>query len=308
MEQPDSSPEWLVDLKAHLQGQDISSQEELQAATDKHFNRFNRAAKSDFHGLSPEQMHRVLHFPFDSPDIARIRDILPRELDSPFSKILMKLLTGIDEGNLKPTKLGFLPRPICLEIAELFRNKETFPYQLDLGKMSRELDFMDLYVVRVTAEMAGLIRKYKGRFILSKKCRTILDSNGLQRLYPLVFRAFCKKFAWNYRDGYPEVQFIQDSFLFTLFLLTKYGGEWRMNTFYEDQFVRAFPLVAEMIPDDRYITPDETVRQMYTVRVLCRFIGLWGLAEVEEVRRPSYGFDYRIRATPLLTDLINFRV
>lgn len=303
-----SEPEWLVDLKVRLQGQDFSSLEELQAATDEHFNRSNRAPKSDFHGLSAEQMHRVLHFPFDSPDIAEFNDVLPREPVSPFSKILMSLLKAIDHGNMKPTKLGFLPRPICLEIADLYRNEETFPYQLDLGKMRRELDFMDLYVVRKTAEMAGLIRKYKGRFILSRKCRTILDSSSLQGLYSLVFRTFCQKFNWGYRDAYPEEPFIQNSFLFTLFLLTKYGSEWRMNMFYEDQFVKAFPLVIKTIPDDRYITPEETVRNVYTLRVLCRFIGLWGLADVEEVRRPTFGYDYRIRASPLLTEMIAFHV
>jgi len=44
--------------------------------------------------------------------------------------------------------------------------------------INREEDFFELHVTRLVAELAGLIRKYKGRFILSHDCRSLLNREG----------------------------------------------------------------------------------------------------------------------------------
>jgi hypothetical protein len=53
------------------------------------------------------------------------------------------------------------------------------------------------------AELAGLVRKYKGQFILSRDCRRLLAEGGLETVYPKLFRAYIEQFNWAYRDGYP---------------------------------------------------------------------------------------------------------
>ncbi len=63
---------------------------------------------------------------------------------------------------------------------------------------------MDLHITRLTAELAGLIRKYKGRFILSRDCRAVLNGQGLAALYPRLFKAYVepvsdKRFCREYR-------------------------------------------------------------------------------------------------------------
>jgi hypothetical protein len=37
------------------------------------------------------------------------------------------------------------------------------------------------------------------------------------------FRTYIEQFNWSYRDGCPELRFIQTAFLFTLYLLVLYG-------------------------------------------------------------------------------------
>ncbi len=47
----------------------------------------------------------------------------------------------------------------------------------------------------------GLIRKYKGRFILSRDCRQLLVKDGMTAIYPRLFRAYVEEFNWAYRGG-----------------------------------------------------------------------------------------------------------
>ena len=125
------------------------------------------------------------------------------------------------------------------------------------GGINREEVFSDLHVTRLVAELAGLVRKYKGRFILSRDCRRLQAEGGLAAVYPKLFRAYVEQLNWAYRDGYPELRFIQSASLFTLYLLTRYGDNWRPHAFYEDSFLRACPTVLKELPPDPVFTPEE---------------------------------------------------
>ena len=307
-DQSESTPEWLADLKAKLRAEARGDFEGAREAAQRGLSDFNAETTEDFHGLSPKQMHDVLYYPFDSPGIATFADSLNNVPDSPFSNIFMALINAIDEEKPKITKTGNLPRPVCQEIAGLYRNRQTFKYKRTRGPVRSELDFFDLHIVRKVAEIAGLIRKYKKRFVLTKKCRKLLDSGGLLVLYPLLLNVYTMTFNWGYWDGYQRAHFVQSSFLFPLFLLFKHGHEWRSNEYYEDQFLSAFPYITRMIEDDGYRTREAAVRDIFTWRVLCNFLGFLGLAEVERIEGEYLHDDYRIRATPLLAEMVTFHV
>jgi len=85
--------------------------------------------------------------------------------------------------------------------------------------INREEDFSDLHITRLVAELAGLIRKYKGKFILGRDCRDLLARVGLAAIYPRLLKVYIEHFNWGYRDNFPEIRFIQTAFLFTLYLL-----------------------------------------------------------------------------------------
>lgn len=42
------------------------------------------------------------------------------------------------------------------------------------GELRSEPEFREMHTTRLVAELAGLIRKYKGKFILSRECRKLL--------------------------------------------------------------------------------------------------------------------------------------
>jgi len=153
-----------------------------------------------------------------------------------------------------------------------------------------------------------LIRKYKGRFILSRDCRRLLAGDGMTAVYPRLFRAYVEQFNWAYRDGYPELRFMQSAFLFTLYLLTHYGDAWRPQVFYEDAFLGAFPRLLDEVPPSQVISPDETVRRGYTWRSLVHFAGFLGLATVEPVSDELLCHKYRVKSLPLLGQIVQFQL
>lgn len=64
-------------LRKALKGRQFNSLEEAQAFLDQITQKQNRRQLDEFHGLSPEQMHRILIFPFASPRTAIHTERLP---------------------------------------------------------------------------------------------------------------------------------------------------------------------------------------------------------------------------------------
>ncbi|HUW97442.1 MAG TPA: SEC-C domain-containing protein [Acidiferrobacter sp.] len=285
----------------------FNSLEEVQAFVAQHTQQQNSQPLNEFHGLSPEQMHRILHFPFASPEWVHIPTVLNTSPTAPILRLFSLLADGIGDQGLKPTAKGNLPRTFCRETALVYWGEKAYQEHTRYGDIQGEEDFSDLHITRLVAELAGLIRKYKGRFILSRDCHRSLAKNGLAAVFPKLFRSYAEQFNWAFRDGYPELWFIQRAFLFTLYLLTRYGGTWQAHVFYEDAFLRAFPMVLEEVPATPTFSPDETVRASYTWRTLVHFAGFLGLAAVEPVSDKFLCHEYRVKALPLLGEAVQFQ-
>ena len=296
------------ELREAMKGRQFNSLAEVQAFTDRYTQQRNQHPLDEFHGLSPEQMYRILHFPFTSPEWVGFADVLSTTPTAPILNLFDLLVEAIGEQGLKPTAKGNLPRKFCREAALSYWGEETLRENTRFGNINREEDFLDLHVTRLVAELAGLIRKYKGRFILSRDCRSLLNGEGAPAIYPRLFKAYIEQFNWGYWDGYPEIRFIQSAFLFTLYLFTLYGDTWRPHTFYEDSFLHAFPMILQEMPPDSIIAPDEAVRNCYTWRTLVHFAGFFGLAAVEPVSKKLLCREYRVKRLPLLHDVVQFHL
>ena len=295
-------------LREAMEGRQFNSLAEVQAFAASHTQQRNQRPLGEFHGLSPEQMYRMLYFPFTSPEWVGFPEVLSTTPTAPILSLFGLLVEAIGEQGLKPTAKGNLPQKFCREAALTYWGEETWRENTRYRSINREEDFFDLHVTRLVAELAGLIRKYKGRFILSRDCRSLLNAEGMSAVYPRLLRAYIEQFNWGYRDGYPEIRFIQSTFLFTLYLLTLYGDTWRPQVFYEDSFLHAFPMVLQEVPQDTLIAPDEAVRSCYTWRTLVHFAGFLGLAAVEPVSEKLLCREYRVKALPLLHDAVQFHI
>lgn len=63
-------------LRKALEGRQFNSLEEAQTFLDQYTQQQNRQPMDEFHGLSPEQMHQMLNFPFASPELVRFPEVL----------------------------------------------------------------------------------------------------------------------------------------------------------------------------------------------------------------------------------------
>ena len=172
-----------------LAGRQFNSLEEARAFLNQIAQQQNRRQLDEFHGLSPEQMHQILNFPFASQGLVRFPEVLHANPGAPILTLFELLTDAIGEQGLKPTAKGNLPRNFCREAALAYWGEQRYQEKTRYGGINREEDFDDLHVTRLVAELAGLIRKYKGRFILSRDCRRLLARDGMTAIYPKLFRA-----------------------------------------------------------------------------------------------------------------------
>lgn len=307
---PPSGPgsEIFAEIRRELRARNFATIEEANAYVADYMRRRNSRPLDEFCGLSPEQMHCLLRYPFDSPEVVTFS----LSVDAPFSVPILKLFrviaSAIGEKGLKPTATGNLPRKLVQETAAGHPGDRFLRMLVERGGPHTETDFPDLHATRVVAELAGLVRKYRGKFILGRHCRKIIADRGTGGAYPLLLAAYAGKFNWGYQDRYPELDIIQESFLFTLYLLHRFGGKWRPNTFYEDAFLRAFPQAVRGVRPIIYGTPEKDVRSCYSRRCLERFAAFLGLAEINQETYRDYPHSLELRKSPLLDQAVKFRL
>ena len=296
------------ELERALAAHSFDTLRDVQAFAEAYMAEHNRSPQEVFHGLSPEQVHRLVYFPFDSPDLIRINEAPQQVAAAPVLILFGVLVEAMGDKGLKPTAKGNLPRAVCREAARRWLGEEKYAELTRFGNINREQEFEPVHVTRVVAELAGLIRKYRGRFIPSRECRRLLDGGGLAAVYPPLFRTHVAKFNWAYSDHYPDLPFIQQAWAFTLYLLARHGHAWRLEEFYSGHFLHAFPVLAEEAPARPYATPEKQVRHAHSMRTLHRFAGFMGLVEEEHVGSGPFSAHTRLRATPLLRKLVHFPV
>ena len=298
----------LNDIRQAMEDREFSSVEEMDSFIQEYNQRKNREPIVDFDGLSSEQMHRLTRFPFDSPDVVEFPSVLDLIPAAPIVELFRMLADAIGEKGLKPTVKGNLPLKVVREMALNYLGEEGYADFIKYGDIRSEEEYYDLHVTRIVAELAGLIRKYKGKFILSRECRKLLKDDDMGAVYPMLLRAFAVKFNWGYSDRYPEVDLIQNFFAYTLYQLTHHGEDWQENAFYEDAFLQAFSSILDSVKSTSYETQEVIVRGMYSQRTLEKFARLLGLVEIAKNAEALHGRGFKLKATPLLRDAVRFHI
>ena len=293
-QQPGLAQSILDEITEAVAEQPVSTLDELNAFASQVMNQRNRSGLAEFCGLTPDQMSCMLYAPFTSPETVYFSTGMRPDTNTGVMRVFITLVEAIGESGLKATATGNLPLKFCKALAQQLREEkdENGTWLLRIGGIRSEKDLEVLHCTRLVAQLAGLIRKYRGKFVLTRKCRDMLASEDYGSLYFELFKAYSTKFNWGYRDAYPEANIVQLSFLYTLFLLVKYGDVQRSQKFYEDKFLTAFPMALEMFPETTYSSAEEGARRCYFLRSLDRFAHFFGLAELklesQELIRRSY--------------------
>jgi hypothetical protein len=302
---PSSTVSWL---KEAIEGRSFNSLQEVQETLDRVVSVRNNAPQDDFCGLSPAQIHRLLYDPFGEESLAHYNLELTNFPEIPILSILKHIITGLSQGGLKMTTKGNLPVDFSRSVALSYYGEEGFREKTRFGRLRREQEWGEIHTVRLTGELAGFIKKEKGRFKLTRKGERLLSQGLNGESFLDLFRAYTWKFNWAYRDSYPQMDIIQKSFLFTLFCLHRFGDEARPGEFYADLFLRTFPMVSNELPRNHpYWNPEKDAKKCYSLRVLERFASFFGLASIHMPPR-HLELPLEVRKEPLLDLWVSFGV
>jgi hypothetical protein len=207
------------------------------------------------------------------------------------------------------TAKGNLPADFSRSVALSHYGEEGFREKTRFGGIRKEQDWGEIHTVRLTAELAGFVKKEKGKFRLTRKGEQV-SSQGLDgKSFLDLFKAYTLKFNWAYRDRYPQMDIVQHSFLFTLFCLHRFGDETKSGDFYAELFLRAFPKVLDELSQSHpYWVPEEEAKRCFSLRALERFASFFGFADVRMPGRYRMGLPLEVKKEPFLDSWISFRI
>lgn len=246
----------------------------------------NNRPLDDFLGLTPTEMHNLVYEPFDKKSIIRPFDnIDDNTLDQiPLFKVSEEYLRIIQrDKQIKLTPLGALPKKV---LVELYDKRILLDEHIESGltKLWKEQDCISIMSVRHTLELSGLVKKLGGKLTLTKKGVELLKPDNRQLLFIKFLQNFTDKFSWGFNDGYPEQPIGQFAWMFSVFMLDKYGDRERKIGFYADKYLKAFPDFITHFSES-YSTIKDQFIYCYGIRTFERFLLWFGLVTVDVKQR-----------------------
>jgi hypothetical protein len=313
--EPDSSNTEEVDekkfqvfdeMRAAMKEQAFESIEEAQGFADVWLKKANAEPKSEFFGLSPEQMHRMMYRPFDeTSDIVTLNRDLSSEkiLEVPVVKEAVYFLRRLEELQpLKATAKGNLPRAFAREIHDRFPEDPELPWPI----MS-EKDDMKLSSLRYILDICGWIKKRNQKFYLTQRGKILNERGFGPDDFHRLFQAYTQKFNWASSDYYPELDIIQQAFLFSCYILHTKAKTYVNANEFSNYFIQAFPAVINAERDLSSEESNHLAQHCFHVRFIERFSEYFGLVTIQKKEKRSLQLNYLIRTTPLFDDMFQWR-
>jgi hypothetical protein len=300
------SEEIFEEIRTALNGQKFISIDEAQTFLDDLAGKKNRGPIPEFLGLSSEQMYRMLYRPFtETSDILTLdRNLLKEDLlDIPVVRETVYILNRLSELQpLKTTVKGNLPQAFAREMHDKFPEHPRFHYPI----RSEEED-SKLSALRQILDMAGWIKKRNQKFFLTKKGQDVVGKGfGPEDFYHL-FETYTRKFNWASRDLYPSLDIVQESFLFSCYLLHKKANTYIHANELSNYFIQAFPAVLSREEKDPVMELEQLARKGFCLHFIERFCEYFGLVTICREERLSSYPDYSVQTSLLFKKLFRWK-
>lgn len=263
----------------------------------------NNKPKNNFSGLSPFELHEIIHDPFGLKCAIQIQDNIDSETlnEIPFFRICEEFLKILQRDKfIKLTPLGALPKKVMVELYE-YKFITDRRIESGISKLSREQDSIAIQNARYVCEIAKLVKKRDGKLSLTKNEEKLLEDR--ESLFRLILSTFSFDFNWAINDGYPDEPIAQYGNLYTVFLLLKYGNEPRENKFYAKKYLIVFEKFLELFNDLDYSSLEIQFLNCYEIRSLYRFTDWFGFTITSNKK---YGEESTTQATKLLSKIYKY--
>lgn len=236
----------------------------------------NNIPEDDFDGLSPNQIHELLYGEIGT-GIVKINEIKEEKTEIPILKQIFAFLEiVIRENGIKLTPAGYLPVKI---IKELYDQRILMDEDIESGitKLSSEGKSLSIHLTRIISELSGFVRKYKGKLLITNKGNEFIKQNGEKYWLKDIIDVFGNKFSMAYFDNYKNEHVGQIGFMFSIYLMKKYGDIERDSDFYAKKYFKAFPRIGEI--EENYN------KSAYATRTFERFMEYFGFIKIIRERR-----------------------
>ena len=224
----------LNTVKTILAETDNPSKEDLDLALKTAVEQHNKNAAVDFEGFTPAQMHQIINAPFASPSNIHISRNLSEDFlfnNSPFYQLAKTILQNIQKtGKIKLTQKGNLNVKFLRDLYEL----KILPDEIienGYTNLNKQDNWIGINAVMSGIKFAGVTKKVKGTLVLTLKGKKLLKDTGSDLFYTLL-ESYSTKFNWAFFDLFYSEHCGQLGFLFSLWLLKKYGHCVRPVNFY----------------------------------------------------------------------------
>jgi len=275
-----------------------------------HLKKQNSAGIDDFDGLSPDMMHNILYFSFTDGAIVQLnKNISAETIDQiPIYKLIKHLLQILErEKEIKLTKAEYLPPKFVKELYESTELKDD-GIESGITKLVSEIDAPEIFEARTLSQMCGFSKVRKNAVSLTKTGELLL--NGDHKLYFKLMEVFINRFNWGMMSYYQDDGYIQRSIGYTLYLLDKYGNEYREEEFYYGKFIKAFPTSINVFQYDR--NPDFKAgahEGAYRNRVFSTFLKYIGAVEQKTtINKQEHTSTHEVRKTKLFDEIFTLKI
>ncbi len=186
----------------------------------------NESPIGEFCGLSPRQMHELLSLGWwNDKKVIVLNDDLPSDMleNVPLlhnCRVLLEVVAG--SGGVSSTARGNLKRDTVKQVYDkaIFKGLDLYDVYRPPGVVNED-DAPAVHMSRVVCEVAGLLKKRKGRFEITRKGKSLLAEGNEGRLFAHLFDVYFRQFNLAYCDGLPELTGLQNTFPYTLYRLSE---------------------------------------------------------------------------------------
>jgi hypothetical protein len=297
------------EMRSFMEGRQFESLEEAQVVASAVMEERNRQSQPEFIGFSPEQMYRLLHQPLAATDdiVALNAGVSPKEyIAAPVVTETVYFLKRLNDLQpLKATAKGNLPLAFAREL------HDRFPEYPDLHnyRITTEEDDLKLTALRRMLAVCGWIKKRHNKFSLTRKGQRIVNTGIEPDDFLHLIKSYMFKYNWGFRDRYPTLGIIQQSVLFSCYLLHKKAGTFVHTDKLGDYFIRAYPMVLDELEGYPAIkSAEQTVRDVFALRFVQRFCEYVGMVEIRPESRKRYLPDISVKTSCLFETLFDWKL
>lgn len=287
----------------------MDSLDDIRRKIETSINIYNTKPIDDFDGLSPADMRYVLYDPFSKESPLKFKNDIPDKIldQIPLLNQTEYLLHKIISlGEIKLTSTGSLPTTMVKELYNQGFIKDNAIEQ-GITKLYAETSCPPIQLTRIIVELSGMIKKRNGKIALTKTWKDRVISNKRQEILFLIFSTFSQKFNWSYFDGYPSQNTAQLGFAFSLYLISKYGNVERLDRFYSEKYLQAFPkLQDDFIDNSPFNADNRQFNNCYSIRTFNRFLEYFNMIESRTERKSYFDSKKFIKKTSIFDAILYY--